>query len=764
DGRTAGRTIAVNWNAWRDVGMAAAAERSQSGAVLPYMPSKSPAWDGYTDLPGGRLYVRDLSAAKDWIVADHKVKDGNTLLSGTTMLEMARAAVADLYPDTHIRLSNLTFLAPFVVAKDATHRLSLHAVTVGPGRVEMTIRDGSNLDTPPLVVCDAAIFESATPAPLALNDIAARCQVETWVSPDGFLDQDFMAFGPRWANMSRVSIGADEALVELRLPDAFADDLVAHGLHPALLDMATGGAQRLIPGVDLNTEFYVPLSYDSVRIYGEMPARVFSHVRCLPGSGDGLAYFNVTLADASGKICAEVTRYTMKLLAADEAFASGGPQPLISAVSPQNEALEVLLQQGIQPHEGVEAFARIMSQTGLVQTIASSVDPDVWLRQLDASAQDGNTEIDGESNYERPQLASDYQAPETAVEIDLAATWSDLLGVRKVGTRDDFFDLGGNSLVGVRLFAAIRKKHGLSLPLATLFETPTIAELAALMARRGVGDGPAGEGAGLIDSTSSEWSPLVVINEGLPGLRGVFMIHGAQGNVMGFKPLTDLFPSKRPVYGIEAYGADGLLEPLASIPEMARRYIKAMRAVQPHGPYSMAGYSGGGVIAYEMALQLKASGEATDVLVLLDSFHPQACTADGSLFERLKQVPRLHPSIALATLLVKLKKLPVLGKLLSNWSSPLHPETDLESAGHRVYEAYIQGQSKYYPDNYDGQVVIVRALRTNLRYLRLGPSLGWQDQLETPPIVIDVDANHATLFDEPMVSDLAKQLRKILFE
>ncbi len=761
--RAAGRSVVINWNAWRDVGMADAAQRAQAGETPPYMPSESPAWDGYTDVAGGRLYVRDLSVAKDWILSDHQVKDGNALLSGTTMLELARAAVADLHPGAQINLSNLTFLAPFIVGPGETRRLSLHAVPAGAGRLEISIRDGSSLETPPLVVCDAVILRDAVPAAIDLNSMEARCTADCWVSPDGFLDQDFMAFGPRWANMKQVALGHDEALVELRLPEAFEADLSSFGLHPAVLDMATGGVQRLIPGVDLDKEFYVPLSYDSVRVFGAMPARVFSHVRCLPGSGDGLAYFDVTLADASGNVFADIKRFTMKRLAADEAFASAAPA---SRAMPQNEALEALLQQGIRPHEGVEAFSRIISQTGLVQTIASSVDPDLWLRQLNEEAESETGDVDGDSNFERPQLASDYEAPETPVEQDLAATWSELLGVKKVGRRDDFFDLGGNSLIGVRVFAAIRKKHGLSLPLATLFETPTIAELADLMASQGVGAAIASDEDGGFDTPQNApqkaWSPLVTLKKGLPGLRAIFAVHGAQGNVMKFKSLSDKLPDTRPVYGIQAYGTDGVQTPLQSIPEMARRYIDVIRAVQPRGPYTLAGYSGGGIVIYEMAQQLKTAGELVDLVIMFDTMHPQADCVPNTPIDRIKNLPRLHPSIALETIRRVLHRVPVLKKIIPGHRAANYVETDLEKAGWRVYDAFGIAARAYHPEPYGGQVVIVRARRTNLRYLNLGPSLGWEKHLEKPYIPMDVDATHATVFDEPAVSDMAVKIRALL--
>ncbi|NQY97373.1 MAG: SDR family NAD(P)-dependent oxidoreductase [Henriciella sp.] len=762
--RAAGRTAVINWNAWRDVGMAEAAQQVQSGGTLPYLPSRSPAWDGYTDVANGRLFIRDLSEASDWILSEHRVKDGNTLLSGTTMLELARAAAADLYPGEKIKLSNLTFLAPFVVPDGETRRLSLHAVRDGNGHAELSIRDGSNLDDMPLVVCDAAKLKTAQPDAIDLHKLAERCKVRTWVSQDGFLDQDFMSFGQRWANMKQVAYGEREALVELQLADEFQADLESGGLHPAILDMATGGVQQLIPGVDLSREFYVPLSYDRVHVYDDMPAHVFSHVRCLPGSGDGLAYFDVTLADASGNVFAEIFRFTMKRLAADEAFASGGAKITAGTNTAQNEALEALLLQGIRPNEGVEAFGRVMSQSGLVQTIVSSVDPDVWLSQLD---QDSSAESDDEnddSNFERPQLASDYLQPETPVELDLAATWSDLLGVKKVGTGDDFFDLGGNSLIGVRLFASIRKKHGVSLPLATLFEAPTIAELAAVLAKHGVSGAVQAEKGATVETEIAEWSPLVQLTNGLPGLRGIYAIHGAQGNVMKFKSLADRLPDTRPIYGFQAYGSDAKLTPLESIPEMARRYIEVMRSVQPRGPYTLAGYSGGGIVAYEMAQQLKEIGETVDLLIMFDTIHPHAGEVENRMIDRVRNLPRLHPSVAAETIGTAIRKVPVVGKLMPNFKGDLYQDAELVAASWRVFDAFHVAANAYRPQPYEGQVVIVRAARTNLRYLNLGPSLGWDQHLTRSFIPMTVDANHATIFDEPAIDDMAEQVRRLLMD
>ncbi|WP_350170881.1 SDR family NAD(P)-dependent oxidoreductase [Hyphomonas sp.] len=762
--RAAGRSVVINWNAWRNVGMAAAVHLRQTGEALASMPSASPVWDGYTEIGTNRLYVRDFKRADDWVLNEHVVKNGQALLSGTSMLELARAAFADLYPGEPIKLSNLTFLAPFIVADDNPRRLSLQTMPNGHGSIQIAIRDGSNLDSTPLVICDAAILRTKPPEHLDLSQVAARCDQDRWHSPDGFLEQDFMDFGQRWANMKCAAFGQEEALVELELHSQFSSDLDTYGLHPALLDMATGGVQKLIPGVDLSREFYVPLSYDSVQIYGQMPAHVFSHVKCLPGSGDGLAYFNITLTDGSGIVFAEIARFTMKRLASDDAFASEAKPSHGAAHALRAGRLDAILEQAILPHEGVEAFNRIMAQEGLVQTIASSVDARLWRCQLDDERKNESGNDDTPDTFERPQLSADFEAPQSPAEIELAAIWSELLGVKKVGIRDDFFDLGGNSLIGVRLFAAIRRKHGLSLPLATLFETPTIRELSSLLAQRGIGESLSAADQATSSVVPTEWSPLVPMKKGLPGLRGIFAIHGAQGNIMKFKSLSDRLPDTRPVYGIQAYGTDGVQQPLDSIPEMARRYVEIIKTVQSNGPYTLAGYSGGGVIAFEMAQQLKQAGETADLVIMFDTIHPRAGDIPFRLSDRLKNLPRLHPSIVREAIETRLEKLPVIGSLIPKHSGPLHEETELEAASWRVSDAYHRAQDAYFPQPYDGQLVIVRARRTNLRFLQLGRSLGWEQHLSKPFIEMEVDATHATIFDEPAVSDMAEKVRLVLSE
>jgi phthiocerol/phenolphthiocerol synthesis type-I polyketide synthase E len=188
---------------------------------------------------------------------------------------------------------------------------------------------------------------------------------------------------------------------------------------------------------------------------------------------------------------------------------------------------------------------------------------------------------------------------------ELVRIWQQLLGVESVGVDQNYFDLGGDSVLAVHLFAEIEKVFKVKLPLATLFEAPTIQELAEILRS---------------DAPSNGWSPLVAIQNS--GSRPPFFcIHGAGGNVLIYRELSENLGSDQPFYGLQSQGLDGSYPPLTRIEDMAALYVKAIRRRQPHGPYLLGGYCGGGLIAFEVAQQLQSQGEEIALLALLDTMN-----------------------------------------------------------------------------------------------------------------------------------------------
>jgi amino acid adenylation domain-containing protein len=324
--------------------------------------------------------------------------------------------------------------------------------------------------------------------------------------------------------------------------------------------------------------------------------------------------------------------------------------------------------------------------------------------------------------------------PRDELERRLAAVWEDLLEVRPVGVRDDFFELGGHSLLAVRLLARMRRETGRDLPLSALFQRSTVEGLAAL----------------LREGEERARSPLVAIRpEG--ALPPLFCVHPVGGNVLCYRELGRHLA--RPLYALEYPGY------LLTVEAMAERYLEAVREVRPRGSYHLAGWSSGGVIAFEMARRLAEAGEEVE-LALLDTFAPAVVPAHDDTEILLIHAWALGFSYEeLATLPEEERLRRVLDRL---------PE-DLGIAQVRrhleVYRIILEAVRAYVPRPYPGRMLLVRCaeLEDYGEYAHLfghgpaDPAPGWSG-LARRLEVRDVRATHNQLVQEPAVAELASIL------
>lgn len=760
--RAPGRTAVINWNAWRDVGMAA---QSYGQMPSPSVSVAHPALDGYSEEGGaGRVFSTDFSLDRHWLLGEHRIKGSYALLPGTAFVELARAAFSVGRGEGPLEITDLTFTTPFQVSPGETKRLNIHLTPAGDA-YEVAMRSGTDPRSAPHVVGDVRTFTGSAPPKLDLAAIAARCTVREEIPKDAFLDQDFVAFGPRWANIRRIRYGRMEALLELSLDERFHADLAHFRLHPAVLDMATGGAQPLIPGVDLKTDFYVPVSYGRVRFFAPMPPQVFSHVRCLPDTGGEFAYFDVTLTGEGGVPFAEISRFTMKKLGARSAMTAA---PVAARTEPpRNEAMEALLREAIAPDEGIEAFARIMAQPHVVQVVASSVDVTLWDEQLTMQSVVGEGAEGAPAGFSRPNLSADYEPPQTPVEKALADIWSELVGIKQVGLRDDFFELGGNSLVAVRLFAAIKKQFKVSLPLSTLFEAPTIGQLAKLLDGRLAPqpEEPREGGLAAVPAAARGYSSLVAMQPS--GTRPPFFCAaGMGGNPLNLAALALLVGLDQPFYGLQPQGLDGQSQPHSSVVEMAAYYLDLIKQKQPRGPYYLGGYSGGGITAFEMARQLEAAGEEVGALVFLDSFAPimpsRSPTDRARVhLERLREQGPLYVARTLGRRVRS--EIDGMQRVVRRPLSKLFPyRFRLET----VADMWIESAAAYQPGTYSGSAMLFRAASPSA--LTSGTAVvidalhGWGPFVLGGLEVSVCPGDHNTICEQPNVRVLARRLRAYL--
>jgi acyl transferase domain-containing protein/thioesterase domain-containing protein/acyl carrier protein len=640
------KVIAINWGIWNEVGMAAQAIADRMGQEepIPCYKIDTPLLDEATfDTAGNRVFTAAYKTRERWFLDEHRTKAGNALLPGTGYLELAMQALRANGENASVEINDMLFLRPLQVGDTETRTIQvvLNRTSAGYG---LEVRSNCMLDGRKGFQLNAqanlAMIRKTELAPIDLQQIFARCtdiesiekNTDTLRSPQ----ENHLSFGSRWRVLKRMAYGVCEGIAELHLPAQHNGDIQdGYLLHPALLDLATGWAMKLVNNYE-PTHLWVPLSYNKVRVYKSLPDQIFSWARKSAGVSDDsqTASFDITICDLHGNICLEINGFTIKrledarlvanipALTASEVIFVQDQSGTQSSLSNAEQRLQHNLTQGILPAEGVASFKKAIA-SNLSQIFVSSLDLTELVQQANAAS--AETEISGQK-FERPELDSEYTEPSNDIERTLVGFWEELLGVDQVGITDSFFDLGGHSLIAVRLFSMVKKAYQIEFPISILFEAPTIEKCAALIAKDVGGydsDGDTSE-PNRPAKTEKRFKHLVAMHDGEGGPKTpFFLVAGMFGNVLNLRHLAHLLGSDRPFYGLQARGLYGDEAPHTSLYETAADYIAEMRIVQPHGPYLLGGFSGGGITAYEISHQLEAEGETVSLLAMLDTPLPQ---------------------------------------------------------------------------------------------------------------------------------------------
>ncbi|MDX6672856.1 MAG: acetoacetyl-CoA synthetase, partial [Solirubrobacteraceae bacterium] len=274
---------------------------------------------------------------------------------------------------------------------------------------------------------------------------------------------------------------------------------------------------------------------------------------------------------------------------------------------------------------------------------------------------------------------------DASTEARVRAIWESVLGVAQLRADDEFFDVGGTSLAAVRIFQLIHDRLGVDLPVSTLLRASTTAALAAVI------DGPAAE----------RFPSLQPLRPGTGG-SPLFVVHALHGDVLFFRPLALRMSTDRPVYGLQARGLDPREQPQTRIEDMAETYVETIRSVQPHGPYALAGYSFGGLVAFEMARRLSVLGEDVDMLELIEARVHHNCLPThlrrrflaGLPFRVLRTAlfgPRSHPPQYLRKAVLRVAPWAPIAPPAPVWG-PLPPRLgELEPISWQAFNAYRPG-------------------------------------------------------------------------
>lgn len=229
--------------------------------------------------------------------------------------------------------------------------------------------------------------------------------------------------------------------------------------------------------------------------------------------------------------------------------------------------------------------------------------PTLWM-ELDELPLTSNNKIDKKTLPDfdaEEQLKDKYVAPRNQSEKFIASIWQEVLKIKEVGVYDNFFDIGGHSLLAVQIMSRIENKTGKKFPIAILFKYPTIESLNGFIQ----------------DSTAVTWKSLIPIKPS-GNKMPIYIVHGIGLNVLNFSSLAALMDSEQPVFGLQARGLDGIEEPLDNLAGIAQQYVDEILEHNPGGPYAIAGYSIGSFIAFEMARHLLAMGREVKMVGIFD--------------------------------------------------------------------------------------------------------------------------------------------------
>ncbi|MEO1298230.1 MAG: alpha/beta fold hydrolase, partial [Cyanobacteria bacterium J06636_16] len=388
-----------------------------------------------------------------------------------------------------------------------------------------------------------------------------------------------------------------------------------------------------------------------------------------------------------------------------------------------------------------------------------------------------------------------FFTPNNPLELQLTQIWESVLGVRPLSVEASFFAMGGDSLLAVQLFNQMQQQLNCTLPLATLFQAPNVRQFAALLSQ---------------DEPVSQWSSLVPIQTN--GARPPLFFHGGSADALTWAEFSHRLGPDQPFYALQRPDLDGSDVTHTTVEALATACITEMRMVQPQGPYLVGGHCFGGAVAFEIAQQLQAQGEAIISLVLIDAYCPESLSDTRLVrlqtrlqlgvfwlrknyyyhggWEKLSLLPskiwqRLRPS-AKSTVRayqddgngqpakdpakdIETTAMPSASRTASDYAqkevaasiSTVSPVVPYEYRYARAQDANETAAAHYLPQPYSGRIKLFRADIQTLEWY-FGPVLGWQSAAKDTVEVTKIPGFFGNLFNHQSGPLLAQQVKAYL--
>ncbi len=356
----------------------------------------------------------------------------------------------------------------------------------------------------------------------------------------------------------------------------------------------------------------------------------------------------------------------------------------------------------------------------------------------------------------------EYIEPSTSTEVALAIIWKEVLRFDSIGVNDNFFEIGGNSLLVIQLVSKIKNVLGYKVKVQEVFQFPTITGLASLI--ENTGESILDAGLVKISQTDNE--------------ERIFCAPGAGGNIVSFYALANLLEDEFTLYGFQAYGLDGKTKSYESIQEIARQNIRDMQVVDPEGPYRLAGYSMGANVVHEMTLQLRERGYQVAEIISFDGL-PYASLLKGRLVsslgksytKNLMEIFQMMVEAFMGTseklsireeelrLKTEMEQLDVVYNQLSVSGFEAMGKMEFKSFVH-LFLKQREIWERYVPENEVKYYVPVTLFRTEEGIQDVREDYEWENVTKNEIMVYRLPANHMNLLNLPFVVEVANKMKE----
>ncbi len=476
---TANFVFSINWDPWKETGMAVNSANAGSFAVKVH-----PLLGTLSSKSEDKLIFKSR-----WVLNEHLVMDVPTT-PGTTYIEMARAAAEYINPELAISLKDIYFLAPMAVHNNQSAEVTTELVKIENG-YQFTISSKLQATTKPIEHAKGQfeyLENSNNSQTVEIEALLNNCRNQVIDNPKAFTESlnndskerttfEAIKSGPRWDVFEQLSLSDNQGVASLKLDHKLVEEVNEYQLHPAIIDCATA---FMSPFIELAV--YIPLYYKKIRQFKPLTENCYSHVTLSDdkNSEHDTLNFNVNIYSQNGELLVEILNFVMRKIDPDSSMVKAQSTTTTeqsgSSELAENSKLKTI-DQGLTTKHAVRAFIDVLSG---VNSAVAVTHMDINREVERYKDMQGLESLVEQSTVlqPRPELANAFVPAKSETEKNLAKLWATILSFEKVGVNDNFFELGGDSLMLMQVHAQITESFTKAVAIAELYNYTTIKTLA----------------------------------------------------------------------------------------------------------------------------------------------------------------------------------------------------------------------------------------------------------------------------------------------